>query len=148
MGLYFEDFEVGQKFTSMGKTITESDVMQFAQLSMDFNPLHTDAEFARTTQFGRPIAHGLLGLIVSSGLTARMGLFDGTAIAFLGVKEWNFLAPVFFGDTVHVEMTVAEKRKTSKPDRGIIVRDYKLIKQDGTVVQQGLSTIMVRCRES
>ncbi|MBF7082999.1 MaoC family dehydratase N-terminal domain-containing protein [Desulfallas sp. Bu1-1] len=147
MGLYFEDFKVGQKFTSPGRTITESDVMQFAGLSMDFNPLHTDYEFAKGTIFGRPIAHGLLGLCIASGLTYRMGIFNESAIANLGIKEWNMKAPIFFGDTVHVEVTIKEKRKTSNPSRGILVRETKLIKQDGTVVQEGLIILMVKCRE-
>lgn len=147
MDLYFEDFKVGQKFNSPGRTIIESDVMQFAGMSMDFNPLHTDHEFAKGTIFGRPIAHGLLGLCIASGLTYRMGIFNESAIANLGIKEWNMKAPIFFGDTVHVELTIKEKRKTSKPDRGILVRETKLIKQDGTVVQEGSILLMVKCKE-
>lgn len=147
MELYFDDFEVGQKFTSPGRTIIESDVMQFAGLSMDFNPLHTDHEFAKETAFGKPIAHGMLGLCIASGLTYRAGIFNECAIANLGVKEWYFKAPIFFGDTVHVEMTIKEKKKTSNPARGILVRESKLIKQDGTVVQEGLAVLMVKCKE-
>jgi len=145
--LYFDDFEEGQKFVSPGRTILESDVMQFAGLSMDFNPLHTDHEFAKGTVFGRPIAHGFLGLCIASGLTYRMGIFNETAIAFLGIKEWTIKAPIFFGDTVHVEVIIKEKRKTSNPGRGIIVRDTKLVKQDGTVVQEGLLLLMIKCKE-
>lgn len=146
MDLYFEDLEVGQKFTSPGRTILESDVIQFAGLSMDFNPLHTDHEFAKGTLFGKPIAHGLLGLIIASGLTYRVGVFNEMAIANLGIKEWKMTKPIFFGDTVHVELTIKEKRKTSDPSRGIVLRETKLINQDGTVVQEGLILLMVKCK--
>jgi acyl dehydratase len=147
MDLYFEDFEVGQKFVSPGRTILECDVIQFAGLTMDYNPLHTDYEYAKGTLFGKPVVHGLLGLSIASGLTYRIGMFDKCAIANLGIKEWNMKAPIFFGDTVHVEVTITEKRKTSKPDRGIIVRQTKLLNQDDTVVQEGLNVLVVKCRD-
>lgn len=143
--VYYEDFELGQEFISPGRTITEHDVLTFAGLSGDFNQLHTNNEFAKNTQFGQPIAHGLLGLSVTSGLLSRAGLAEGTILAFLGLT-WNFTAPIFFGDTVHAKMTVQEKRETSKPDRGIITRLVELINQHGTVVQKGTMTTMVRRR--
>lgn len=143
MGMYFEDFEVGQEFLSPARTITEADVVQFAALSGDYNPLHTDAEYARETQFGERIAHGLLGLAIASGLTGRLGLFEGTALAFLGV-DWRFTGPIFFGDTIRVKIKIAEKREAKKPDRGIIIRDTSVVNQRGEVVQQGKITIMVK----
>lgn len=145
MGLYFEDLEIGQQFVSPGRTITESDVVQFAGLSGDYNPIHTDAEFASQSAFGERIAHGLLGVAVISGLSARLGVFDGTAIAFLGLT-WDFTGPIRLGDTVHLHMTIATKRETSKPERGLVERDMQLINQRGETVQKGLFKLMVKRR--
>lgn len=143
MGRYFEEFSVGDTFTSPARTVTEADVVTFAGLSGDYNPLHTDEEFAKTTPFGRRIAHGVLGLSITTGLMARLGLFDGTAVAFLGL-DWRFTKPIFIGDTIHFEMEVLEKRETRHPDRGVLVRGVKLLNQRGEVVQEGTMTIMVR----
>src|SRR3954462_8726299 len=98
--LYFEDVEIGQEWESQGRTITEADVVNFAGLSGDFNPIHVDHEFARTTPFRKPIAHGLLVLSVASGL----GLYAPPmrTLAFLELREWHFRAPVFVGDTIRV----------------------------------------------
>jgi acyl dehydratase len=145
MGLYYEDIEIGREYVSPGRTITETDVVQFAGLSGDYNPIHTDAEFARESAFGERIAHGLLGVAVISGLSARIGLFDGTAIAFLGLS-WDFTGPIRLGDTVHLRMTIAEKRETSKPDRGVIHRDMRLVNQHGETVQKGVFKLMVKRR--
>jgi acyl dehydratase len=145
VGRYFEDLTTGETFTSPARTVTEADIVMFSAISGDHNPLHTDAEFARTTPFGQRIAHGLLGLAMITGLMGRLGLFEGTAIAFLGLK-WRFTAPIFIGDTVHVEMTISEKRETSNPERGVLVREVKLLNQRGEVVQEGTMDVMVRRR--
>ncbi|MBX5475963.1 MAG: MaoC family dehydratase N-terminal domain-containing protein [Clostridia bacterium] len=145
-GRYFEDFQVGESFVSPRRTITEADVVLFAGLSGDFNPLHTDRVFAETTPFKQPIAHGLLVLAVATGLNARMGLNDGTALALLGIDEWRFVRPVFFGDTVHVRVTIVDKRETSKPDRGILIRKFEVFNQRDELVQEGYLNLMVRRR--
>ncbi|HEY8449088.1 MAG TPA: MaoC/PaaZ C-terminal domain-containing protein [Bacillota bacterium] len=143
-GLYFEDFEVGAQYVTPRRTVTEADVVAFAGLSGDYNPLHTDAVFARETPFGRPIAHGLLVLSIVSGLFGRLGLTDGAALAFLGIDEWRFRKPVFFGDTIYARITIADKRETSKPDRGIIFRKVEVFNQDDELVQEGQLNLMVR----
>jgi len=145
-GRYFEDFAKGDVFTTPGRTVGETEVTQFAQLTGDFNPLHTDSVFAAASPFGRRIAHGLLGLSLVSGLVARLGVFEGTAVAALGIENWRYHAPVFFGDTVHVVVTIADTRLTSDGQRGILFRDYELVNQDGVTVQSGRMPIMVRCR--
>ena len=145
MPRYFEDFVTGQEVWSPGRTITEADVMAFAGLSGDYNPAHTDFEFARKGAFGRPIAHGLLALIVSAGLAERDGGLDGTAVAMLGVN-WRFLKPVFFGDTIRLKLTVSSTRLTSRGDRGIIVRDVTVFNQSDEIVQEGAFTTMVISR--
>ena len=145
MARYLEDFREGDERWSPGRTITEADVMAFAGLSGDYNPAHTDHEFARKGAFGKPIAHGLLALIVSAGLADRDGGLDGTAIAMLGVS-WKFLKPVFFGDTIRLKLTVAGARRTSRPDRGIIVRSVAVYNQHDEIVQEGAFTTMVKAR--
>src|SRR3954464_15671824 len=97
---YFDDVAVGQEWESLGRTITEGDIVNFAGLSGDFNPIHMDHEFARTTPFGRPIAHGLLVMALGSGLTQHYPAMR--TMAFLQMMEWYFKEPVFIGDTIRV----------------------------------------------
>ena len=103
-GLFFEEFQVGQKGISTTRTVTEHDIMTFAGLSGDFNLIHVDAEFSKTTPFGQRIAHGLLGLSIASGLAVQTGVLGANVMAFREVGEWKFIKPIFIGDTVHVEM--------------------------------------------
>jgi 3-hydroxybutyryl-CoA dehydratase len=105
--LYFDDVEVGQEWESLGRTVTEADIVNFAGLSGDFNPIHTDHEFAKTTPFRGPLAHGLLVFSMGSGL----GLYSPPmrTLAFLQIREWHFRGPVFIGDTVRVKAKVLEK---------------------------------------
>jgi len=145
-GMFFEDFEVGAIFTTTRRTITEADVMTFAGLSGDWNPLHVDREFARETPFGEPIAHGLLVLSVASGLGVQTGIFTGTNLAFLGLEDWRFLAPVLFGDTIHMESTVVETRRTSKRDRGVVRIQQEIKNQRGEVVQKGIFASLMAAR--
>lgn len=136
-GMYFDEFEVGQTFVSPRRTITEADVANFAGISGDFNPLHTDEEFARTTQFGGRIFHGPGVFAIATGLESRLGIKEGTAIAFLGMT-WNMRAAVKIGDTIHVSETVKECRaSSSKPDRGIVTFAVEVRNQHGEVCQDG-----------
>jgi acyl dehydratase len=143
--LYFEDFELGQEFITRSRTITEADVVAFAGLSGDFNPLHTDEEFAKKTMFGTRIAHGLLGLSIASGLINQLGIAEKTVMAFLGLN-WNFKTALKFGDTISVLQRVIEKRETSKTDRGILRLAISVINQHGEVVQEGEHTLMIKRR--
>jgi len=144
--LYYEDLYVGMEFTTKARTITEADVVNFAALSWDTNPLHTDAEFARGTIFGERIAHGMLGLVVHSGLSQLLGIMEGTLIAFLEMT-WMFLVPIKIGDTVHVVQRVKQMRETSKSDRGIITFEKELVNQRGKIVQKGTTTILMKRKE-
>jgi acyl dehydratase len=135
--MYFDDFVVGQTFVSPRRTITDADVTNFAGISGDFNPLHTDEEFARTTQFGGRIFHGPGVFAIATGLESRLGIKEGTAIAFLGMT-WNMRAAVKIGDTIHVSETVRECRaSSSKPDRGIVTFGVQVLNQRGEVCQDG-----------
>jgi len=145
--LYFEDFELGREYVTRSRTITEADVVAFAGLSGDFNPLHVDEEFGKKTMFGTRIAHGLLGLSVASGLINQMGIGEGTVMAFLGLT-WNFKGAIRFGDTITAHQRVAEKRGTSKKDRGILRMSITVLNQNGEVVQDGEHVLMVKRRHT
>jgi len=141
--LYFENFEIGTEYVTRSRTITEADVVAFAGLSGDFNPLHVDEEFGKKTIFGTRIAHGLLGLSIASGLINQLGIGEGTVLAFLGLT-WNFKRVIRFGDTITVHQRVAEKRDTSKDDRGILRMAITVLNQNGEVVQDGEHVLMVK----
>ncbi len=145
-GLYFEEFQVGQKIVTAGRTIAESDIMEFAGLSGDYNQIHTDAEFSKTTPFGQRVAHGLLGLSIASGLAMRTGVLEGTVIAFREINQWKFVAPVFIGDTLHVEMEVTETKALPRIGGGSIVIALEVKKQTGETVMKGTWTALVRSK--
>jgi acyl dehydratase len=148
-GKYFDEYVVGDEYLTPTRTLTETDVVMFASMTGDYNELHTSEEFMKNSQFGRRLVHGLLGLAVSHGLLFRLGLFEGTAIAFLGIDSWRFEAPLFFGDTVRVRLEVAEaKASRSKPDRGIVKFFLQILNQEDVVVQSGYKTIMFRRRSA
>ncbi|GAB4503494.1 MAG: MaoC/PaaZ C-terminal domain-containing protein [Anaerolineales bacterium] len=145
-GLYFEEFQVGQKIVTAGRTIAESDIMTFAGLSGDYNQIHTDAEFSQGTPFGQRVAHGLLGLSIASGLAMRTGVLEGTVIAFREINNWKFTSPVFIGDTLHVEMEVIETKALPRIGGGSIVIALDVKKQTGETVMKGTWTALVRSK--
>jgi acyl dehydratase len=145
-GRYFEEFEVGQEIISPGRTVTEADVVAFAALTGDYNPLHTDAEFARSSLFGQRVAHGLLGLSMALGLVSRLGFVDGTALAFRGL-EWRFSRPILFGDTIHVQARVVETKPVPRLGGGLVVLEAALINQRSEVTQKGTWQLLVKSRE-
>lgn len=145
-GLYFEEFEIGAKYVSQGRTITEADVAAFAGLSGDYNPLHTDAKFAATTPFGERIAHGMLTVAISTGMSNWTGIFAGTTIALLE-QNIKYTGAVKFGDTVHLEMEVTGKKETSKPDRGIITLAAKMLNDTDQVVVDMTWTLMMKRKQ-
>ncbi|AWT51579.1 MaoC/PaaZ C-terminal domain-containing protein [Mycolicibacterium smegmatis] len=140
---YFDDFTVGNEFETPRRTVTETDLIQFAMLSSDWNTVHTDALAAGDSTFGRRIVHGALGLTLATGLLQRTGMFEGSAVALLGYSEWRFTKPLFVGDTVYTRMRVLGLRPTSCGRRGIISRSIELVNQDGEIVQQGISDFML-----
>jgi 3-hydroxybutyryl-CoA dehydratase len=142
-GLYFEEFEIGQKIMTVGRTIAESDIFEFAGFSGDYNQIHTDAEFSKNTPFGQRVAHGLLGLAIASGLAMRTGMLEGTVIAFREINTWKFVNPVFIGDTIHVEMEVAETKALPRIGGGSVVVTLDVKKQSGETVMKGNWTVLV-----
>ena len=145
-GLYWEDFEVGQTLVTPKRTITSTDIVNFACLSGDFNEVHTNLEYAKSTQFGEPIAHGPLVYAIMGGLQYASGVNDGTLLALLQVDQWRMLGPVKHGDTLHMEAIVLEKKESSKPDRGVVKFKRRFMKHDGTAVQEMETTLLYRRR--
>ncbi|WP_091519766.1 MaoC/PaaZ C-terminal domain-containing protein [Microlunatus soli] len=144
--LYFEDFAVGQTFTTPGKTITEADVVNFAAWTGDNNQVHTDAEFARQTRYGQRIVHGMLGASLCLGLISRIGAFEGSSVALLGIDGWRFTNPVFIGDTLTCTVQIVGTRLTSKGTTGVVQRELTLINQRDEIVQQGRMDILMLTR--
>ena len=142
-GLNFEQFEVGDEFVSQSRTVTEADVVAFAGLSGDFNPLHTDALFASETPFGERIAHGMLIASMATGMSNWTGVFEGTTIALME-QVIRYKGVVKLGDTIHLELSVAAKKETSKSDRGVVTFDTQVINQEGTAVIEGQWVLMMR----
>ena len=145
-GKYFEDFELGAEYVTPSRTITSTDIVNFACISGDFNEIHTNFEYCKQTPFGEPIAHGPLVYAIAGGLWHAAGVNEGTILAMLGVDEWRLVSPVKHGDTIHLVARVVHKKETSKPDRGVVAFDRRIVKQDGTVVQTMKTTLMYRRR--
>ena len=141
---YFDEIELGEEYESPGRTVTEADIVMFAGLSGDYNVLHTDAEFMKTTIFGERIAHGLLCLAIQSGLFSRATAPYAT-LAFGGLR-WKFKAPVKIGDTIRLKAKVTGKKDLSKPDRGLITVQRTVLNQRDEVVQQGETDLIVEKR--
>lgn len=132
-GLTFDQFNIGDVFVCQSRTVTEADTVNFAGVSGDYNPLHTDEEFGKTTPFGGRIAHGVLGLAIATGQANQLGVFEGTTIALMQ-QTVKYVGAVKFGDTIHLELKVAEKKESSKPDRGVVTFDAIVLNQAGKPV--------------
>lgn len=145
-GLYFEEFEVGQRVYSPGRTVAEADVLAFAGLSGDFNTIHTDAEFAQGTPFGERVAHGLLGLSIASGLAVRTGVMEGTVIAFREITDWKFSLPVYFGDTIHIVIEVVEKKAFPRLGGGSLLLAVDVQNQENKTVMKGNWNVLVKSK--
>ena len=144
-GMYFEEFEVGIEVVSPGRTITEADVVAFAGVSGDYNQLHTDEEFAKGLMFGQRIAHGMLVLSIATGLAARLGFIEGTALAFRELT-WKFSQPVFFGDTIYIKATCKETKPMPRLGGGVVKFDVRVANQDGKTVQRGEWQLLMASR--
>ena len=145
MGLYFEEYEIGKEYVTQNRTVTEADVIRFAGLSGDFNPLHTDDEFGKTTIFGTRIAHGALGLIISQGLLHYMNFGDGTVIKTLEMSV-RYPAPLRIGATVRAILIPDEKLPGTEPGTGIVKQKVLLVDQTDTAVMESHQTVLVRSR--
>ena len=142
-GMYFEEFQIGQRIISAGRTVTESDIVAFAGLSGDYNQMHVDSDYSSKTPFGQRVAHGLLGLSIASGLTVQTGVMEGTVIAFREVNEWKFIKPVLIGDTIHVEVEVLETKSLRRIGGGSVLISLDVKNQQGETVMKGTWTVLV-----
>lgn len=142
--LGFNDLSVDDEWESPCRTITEADVIGFAGLSGDFNPLHVDHEAARAGSFGQPIAHGLLGLAVASGLSSQAPRLE--TLAFLCILDWKFLQPIIFGDTIRVITRVEAIEPRSQGRRAVVTWHRRLVNQKGETVQEGRTQTLIKAR--
>ncbi|NMM36262.1 MAG: dehydratase [Glaciimonas sp.] len=140
---YLEDFAAEQRFISGGRTITEADLTFFSMISGDWNPIHCDAEFAKKTRYGERVVHGALGIAISTGMLHELGIFEKSVIAMLGFRNWNFLAPLLVGDTIHLQLTILAVEPGKSGRSGKLGRKFELINQNGVVVQEGESDVLV-----
>lgn len=144
--LFIDDIEIGQEWESLGRTITQADIVNFAGLSGDFNPIHMDHQFAQATPFRQPVAHGLLVFAAASGLS----LFSPPmrTLAFLEIRDWQFKEPIFIGDTIRVRCQVIDREIRARGRRGVVTWRRQIINQDNKVVQEGVTVTLVEGRAS
>ncbi|MFQ5611967.1 MAG: MaoC/PaaZ C-terminal domain-containing protein [Anaerolineae bacterium] len=144
-GMYFEEFEVGLRIATASRTITEADIVSFAGLTGDYNQLHTDAEFAAETPYGKRVAHGVLTLSYALGLAVQQGFIEGTTLAFRELS-WKFNAPVFIGDTIHLETEVVETKPMRRLGGGLVVLKARVVNQKGETAQRGEWRVLMASR--
>lgn len=144
-GFRYSDLHPGMAFRSPGRTITDADLVAFAGLTGDYSELHTSDVYAKNSQFGRRVAHGMLGLAYAHGLMwARTGELRETAVAFLGISDWKFIGPIFVGDTIFVNYVISELRDSkSRPTQAIAIFDVAVVDQNERIVQQGKKALLL-----
>ena len=144
-GLFFEEFTIGDSVESVGRTVTEADIVLFAGLSGDYNLIHTDAEYSKTQTFGQRVAHGLLVLSIASGMAVRLGFMEETVMAFRSL-EWKFSAPVFAGDTIHLRVTVEEAKPMARLGGGLVRFKMEVINQRDETVNRGTWDVLCKSK--
>lgn len=143
--MYYEDYTIDEIRTSRGRTVTEADIVNFAGLSGDFVELHMNEEYARNGPFGKRIAHGALIFSISTGLMVQMTANQEAIVAFRGVDQLRFVAPVFIGDTIHVIKRTVDK-STKDGVRGLVTFETTVLNQDGKPVLTYFDRLMIKCR--
>ncbi|MEM7130918.1 MAG: MaoC/PaaZ C-terminal domain-containing protein [Chloroflexota bacterium] len=146
MGLYFEEFEIGDQIESDGRTITEADIVNFAGISGDWNLIHTDAEYCKGHMFEQRVAHGLLVLSVASGLAMRLGFMNNTILAFRGL-EWKFTKPVFIGDTIRLRVTVDSVKAMRRLGGGLVNLKMEVVNQNDETCHRGNWDILCQSQD-
>src|SRR5437870_5590116 len=146
-GVLFDDYKIGATYKTLGRTVSETDIVNFVNLGGFTEPLFMDMEYvAKESVFGRRAAPGVMTFALSEGLCMQTGLIHGTGIAWLG-GEVKVVAPVLEGDTIYVEIEIVDKRETKKPDRGIVTYKHRVLNQRGeTVMELTLQRMIKRKR--
>ncbi|SDQ22466.1 MaoC/PaaZ C-terminal domain-containing protein [Natronobacterium texcoconense] len=144
---HFEEFEEGQEFQSVGRTVTEADFVMHSALAGDWTELHTNKEYAEDGPFDGRIAHGPMTFVQATGFVYRTGIVERTAYAFLGMNYMDLPNPVYIGDTLSLEMEVSEKKDVDHEDAGIVVLDTVMTNQDDTVVFEGDMKFLIKRKE-
>jgi acyl dehydratase len=144
-GRYFEEFEIGDTVVTEEHEVTAEEIMAFARLSGDDNPMHTDPEYAKTHMFGQQVAHGLLILSITLGLAWQLGFMQGTVLAFRSL-EWKFSRPVFIGDRIRLKAEVSQRKAMRRLGGGTVIFGVKVLNQDDDVVQRGEWNILVKSK--
>lgn len=145
IGKFFEDFEVGQKMVTRGRTITESDIVQFGSLTGDFNPMHFDADYMQGHMLGQRVAHGMLTISYAVGQAYQLGFMEQTVLSFRSI-DMKFSAPVYIGDTIHAEISVKETKEAKRLGGGTVTLGMRIINQEGKAVQKGDLVVLVAAR--
>ena len=145
-GMYFDEFQTGQRILTPGRTVTEADIVSFAGLSGDYNQIHVDAAYSAQAPFGQRVAHGLLVTSIASGLAMQTGVMEGTVLAFREINEWKFIKPVFIGDTVHVRLEVKETKDLRRIGGGSVSIEVSVMNQKDDIVMKGVWTVLIASR--
>lgn len=144
--LYFEDFKVDQVFESGGRTITEADLTLFSMISGDWNPIHADAEFAKSTRYGQRLVHGALGIAIVTGMMHELRIFHDSAVAMLSLDQWRFAAPIFVGDTLRLRLEITAVDPGNSERVGRLGRKLVLLNQKDEITQYGASDLLIKKR--
>ena len=146
MGKYFDDFEIGEEAMTAGRTITETDIVNFAGITGDWNEIHTNKELAERSMFGQRIAHGALVFSIATGLSVRLGQTADTVLAFYGLDRLRFVKPTFIGDTIRVRQKV--EGKSERDDRsGIVTMLNEVINQREETVVSYVAKVLLKRRK-
>jgi acyl dehydratase len=138
---YFEEYELGAERRTLGRTITETDIVLHAGQTGDFYPHHMDVEWCKTQEFGQRVAHGTLIFSVAVGMTANA--VNPVAFSY-GYDRLRFIKPVFIGDTISARVMIAEKREHKRPDHGMVVERLEVVNQRGETVLACDHLLLVR----
>ena len=142
IGYFFEDYEPGQKLVTRGRTITESDLVQFGTLTGDFNPMHFDAAYMADHMLGERVAHGMLTVSYAVGQAYQLGFMEQTVLSFRSITM-KFSQPVYIGDTVHVELKVKETKEAKRLGGGTVTLEIRIINQHNKTVQKGEWVVLI-----
>src|SRR3977135_565616 len=144
LGKYFEDFEAGEESMTAGRTVTETDIVNFAGITGDWNEIHTNKELAERGPFKQRIAHGALVFSIATGLSVRMGQTAATVIAFYGLDRLRFVKPTFIGDTIRVRQKVQDKSERDTKSGLVTMLNEVLNQRDEVVVSYTAKVLLKR----